>query len=84
MKKKKSKKRRAPEGKRGKRSKAPGKRVKKRIKREKGIGKEEKVGKTSIQIGTDTRDRLYRLKFRRSYDHFLKELCELYEKEHGE
>jgi hypothetical protein len=37
--------------------------------------------KTSIQIGTDTRDRLYKLKFRKSYDKFLKELCDLYEEE---
>lgn len=36
-------------------------------------------GKTSIQISSETRDRLYRLKFRRTYDQFLNELCDLYE-----
>jgi hypothetical protein len=36
--------------------------------------------KTSIQISTDTRDRLYRLKFRKTYEEFLNELCDLYEK----
>lgn len=35
--------------------------------------------KTSIQISTETRDRLYRLKFRKTYDEFLGELCDLYE-----
>lgn len=35
--------------------------------------------KTSIQLSTDTRDRLYRLKFRKTYDQFLNELCDLYE-----
>lgn len=35
--------------------------------------------KTTIQISTDTRDRLYKLKFRKTYDEFLKELCNLYE-----
>lgn len=35
--------------------------------------------KTTIQISTDTRDRLYRLKFRKTYDEFLIELCDLYE-----
>ncbi len=35
--------------------------------------------RTSIQITTGTRDRLYRLKFRRTYDQFLDELCDLYE-----
>jgi DNA-directed RNA polymerase specialized sigma24 family protein len=34
---------------------------------------------TSIQITAQTRDRLYRLKFRRTYDQFLNELCDLYE-----
>lgn len=38
--------------------------------------------KTSIQISPETRDRLYKLKFRRTYDQFLSELCDLYEKEH--
>jgi hypothetical protein len=36
--------------------------------------------KTSIQISPATRDRLYRLKFRRTYDQFLNELCDVYEK----
>lgn len=34
---------------------------------------------TTIQVTTETRDRLYRLKFRRTYDAFLRELCDLYE-----
>ena len=34
---------------------------------------------TTIQVTTDTRDRLYRLKFRKTYDKFLQELCDLYE-----
>ncbi len=38
-------------------------------------------GKTTIQITEATRDRLYRLKFRRTYDQFLNELCDLYERE---
>lgn len=37
--------------------------------------------RTSIQLTTKTRDRLYRLKFRRTYDQFLNELCDLYERE---
>jgi len=37
--------------------------------------------RTSIQISPATRDRLFRLKFRRTYDQFLNELCDLYEKE---
>jgi hypothetical protein len=36
-------------------------------------------GKTTIQINESTRDRLYRLKFRRTYDQFLNELCNMYE-----
>jgi hypothetical protein len=41
----------------------------------------EKEGdvRTSIQITPETRDRLFRLKFRRTYDQFLSELCDLYE-----
>jgi hypothetical protein len=35
--------------------------------------------RTSIQISPETRDRLYRLKFRRTYDQFLNELCDTYE-----
>lgn len=34
---------------------------------------------TTIQLTPGTRDRLYRLKFRATYDEFLNELCELYE-----
>jgi len=34
---------------------------------------------TTIQLTTDTRDRLFRLKFRKTYDAFLQELCDLYE-----
>ena len=37
--------------------------------------------KTSIQLATSTRDRLYRLKFRRTYDQFINELCDLYEQD---
>jgi hypothetical protein len=37
------------------------------------------VKKTSIQISPDTRDRLFRLKFRKTYDQFLSELCDMYE-----
>jgi hypothetical protein len=39
----------------------------------------EKKKLTSIQISTETRDRLYRLKFRKTYDEFLWELCGLFE-----
>ena len=34
---------------------------------------------TTIQLTTKTGDRLYRLKFRKTYDAFVQELCELYE-----
>lgn len=44
----------------------------------------KKVEVTTIQVTTDTRDRLYRLKFRRTYDEFLQELCSLYEKSQPE
>ncbi len=37
--------------------------------------------KTTIQLSPETRDRLYRLKFRRTYDQFLNELCDLYEEQ---
>lgn len=37
---------------------------------------------TTIQLTPDTRDRLYRLKFRKTYDEFLQELCDLYERSH--
>ncbi len=39
---------------------------------------------TSIQLTTDTRDRLYKLKFRKTYDEFLSELCDLYEESQEE
>jgi len=66
--------------KRGKnKGKERGKKTGKRKEKEK-----QEIMKTSIQIGTDTRDRLYRLKFRKSYDKFLKELCDLYEMEYEE
>jgi len=35
---------------------------------------------TTIQLSTETRDRVYRLKFRKTYDEFLQELCDLYER----
>jgi hypothetical protein len=38
-------------------------------------------GKTTIQVTEATRDRLYKLKFRRTYDQFLNELCDLYEEQ---
>ena len=34
---------------------------------------------TTIQLEPATRDRLYRLKFRSTYNEFLNELCDLYE-----
>ncbi len=43
----------------------------------------EDIQKTSIQISTKVRDRLWRLKFRKTYDEFLRELCEMYEKSEG-
>jgi hypothetical protein len=42
------------------------------------------VEKTSIQISPETRDRLYKLKFRKTYDQFLSELCEMYEEKGSE
>jgi hypothetical protein len=35
--------------------------------------------RTSIQLSPSTRDRLYKLKFRRTYDQFVNELLDLYE-----
>lgn len=35
---------------------------------------------TTIQLTPATRDRLYQLKFRMTYDEFLQELCDLYER----
>ena len=40
---------------------------------------EDEVQKTSIQISTKVRDKLWRLKFRNTYDEFLWQLCEMYE-----
>ncbi|MGD1060047.1 MAG: hypothetical protein ABR879_01140 [Methanomassiliicoccales archaeon] len=40
--------------------------------------------KTTIQVTPETRDRLYKLKFRRTYDQFLNELCDLYEENTAE
>jgi len=45
---------------------------------------EAKVQKTSIQISTQVRDRLWKLKFRKTYDEFLDELCAMYEKQEQE
>jgi hypothetical protein len=39
----------------------------------------EEDKKTSIQVTPATRDRLYKLKFRKTYDQFLNELSDLYE-----
>jgi hypothetical protein len=39
----------------------------------------EEDRKTSIQVTPATRDRLYKLKFRKTYDQFLNELSDLYE-----
>ena len=41
---------------------------------------EKSTGFTTIQVSTATRDRLYGLKFRKTYDAFLQELCDLYER----
>ncbi len=41
---------------------------------------EKHTGVTTIQISMGTRDRLYKLKFRKTYDEFLRELCDLYER----
>ena len=40
--------------------------------------------KTSIQITTGIRDRLYKLKFRKTYNEFLEQLCDLYEEKEKE
>ena len=40
---------------------------------------EDDIKKTSIQISTKVRDELWRLKFRKTYDEFLWELCKMYE-----
>ncbi|HYY47491.1 MAG TPA: hypothetical protein VFA17_02265 [Thermoplasmata archaeon] len=36
-------------------------------------------GITTIQVTPSTRDRLYRMKFRKTYDQLLVELCDYYE-----
>ncbi len=40
---------------------------------------QEEEKKTSLQVSTELRDRLYRLKFRKTYEQFLTELCDMYE-----
>ena len=45
---------------------------------------EEEIQKTSIQISTKVRDRLWKLKFRKTYDEFLDELCDMYEEQEKE
>ena len=35
---------------------------------------------TTVQLTAATRDRLYRLKFRKTYDEFLNDLCDQYER----
>jgi hypothetical protein len=77
MAKKKSAKKKEKKGKTGAGKGKKGAKAKKKEEKKKPI-------KTSIQINSDTRDRLYKLKFRRSYDVFLKELCEMYEEECGD
>jgi hypothetical protein len=49
-----------------------------------GASMPKKVEITSIQVTTSTRDRLYRLKFRKTYDEFLQDLCDLFEKSGAE
>jgi len=44
----------------------------------------KKAKVTTIQVEIDTRDRLYKLKFRKTYDEFLRELCDLFEQTHAE
>ena len=44
----------------------------------------KKIKLTTIQVTTETRDRLYKLKFRKTYDDFLRELCDLFEETHSE
>ncbi len=36
---------------------------------------------TTIQLKPETRDRMYKLKFRKTYDSFIVELCDLYDKQ---
>ena len=42
--------------------------------------KRAKAEITTLQVTTTTRDRLYRLKFRKTYDDFLNDLADLYER----
>ncbi len=44
----------------------------------------KKAKVTTIQVDTETRDRLYKLKFRKTYDEFLQDLCDLYERSQPE
>jgi len=39
--------------------------------------------KTSIQVSPELRDRLYKLKFRKTYEQFLTELCDMFEENEG-
>ncbi len=57
---------------------------KEKLEKEKEVEKDEEIHKTSIQISTKVRDRLWRLKFRKTYDEFLWDLCEMYEKSEEE
>jgi hypothetical protein len=47
-------------------------------------GEPGKPSMTSIQLTPAVRDRLWKLKFRKTYDAFLAELCEMYEAAHKE
>ena len=51
---------------------------------EEEVKEEDEIQKTSIQISTKVRDRLWRLKFRKTYNEFLWELCEMYESDKEE
>jgi hypothetical protein len=57
---------------------------KEKVEKEEAAEGEEEIQKTSIQISTKVRDRLWRLKFRKTYDEFLWDLCEMYEKSEEE
>jgi len=54
--------------------------------RRKPQAKDQKTQKrgevTTIQVSPTVRDRLYRLKFRKTYDEFLAELCDFWETQH--
>ena len=47
-------------------------------------GEPGKPSMTSIQLTPAVRDRLWKLKFRKTYDAFLAELCGMYEAAHKE